>query len=186
MAKKLDYSGITFPVTVNQIRRIEKQNKININLFGYDIERKAAFPIRVSREKYDDHLELLYLEREDSVSTGQVELKQHYVYIKDFNRFMFNFTKHKGKKHFCMHCQQCFYSNESLAKHKDNCIVINGVQAIELPEKYIDKNGVERTPCIYFKNYHKSLPVPFCIYADFESINEKVSSCQPSEDKSLH
>ena len=34
-------------------------------------------------------------------------------------------------------------------------------------------------------NYQKNiLTVPFCIYADFESINEKVSSCQPSDEKS--
>ena len=181
-AKKLDYSGITFPVTVSQISRIEKQNKININLFGYDTKRKAAYPIRVSQEHYKDHLELLYLEDEDH--KGEALIKQHYVLIKDFNRFMFNFTKHKGKKHFCMHCLQCFYSNESLAKHKDKCIVINGVQAIELPEKYIDKNGVERTPSIYFHNHHKQLPVPFAIYADFESIVEKISSCKPSDKKS--
>ena len=181
MAKKLDYSGITFPVTVNQISRIEKQNKININLFGYDNKKKkSTFPIRVSTEHYDDHMELLYIEGEDHKG----EVINHYVYIKDFNRFMFNFTKHKGKKHFCLHCLQCFYSNISLAKHKDNCIVINGVQAIELPEKYINKNGVERTPCIYSKNYHKSFPVPFAIYADFESIVEKISSCQPSDGQS--
>ena len=40
--KGLDYSGITFPVTRNQIKRIEKQNKININLFGYDTEKKIS------------------------------------------------------------------------------------------------------------------------------------------------
>ena len=97
---------------------------------------------------------------------------------------MYNFTKHKGKKYFCMHCLQCFYSNESLAKHKVNCKAINGVQAIELPQKYIDKNGVERTPCVYFKNHHKSLPAPFSIVADFECITEKISSCQPSDRKS--
>ena len=39
-AKGLDFSGITFPVTINQINRIEKQNKININLFGYDTVKK--------------------------------------------------------------------------------------------------------------------------------------------------
>ena len=83
-----------------------------------------------------------------------------------------------------MHCLQCFYSKESLAKHKVNCIAINGVQGIELPEKYIDKNGVERTPSVYFKNHHKSLPVPFCIVANFETTLEKVSSCQPSGSKS--
>ena len=177
-AKGLDFCGTTFPVTINQINRIEKQNKINVNLFGY--EKKAAFPIYISKEHYDDHLELLYLEGENTNG----ETTTHYVYIKDFNRFMFNFTKNNSKKHFCMHCLGCFYSNESLAKHKVNCIVINGVQGIQLPEKYIDKNGIKRTPCVYFKNHHKGLPVPFCIYADFESITEKVSSCTQSDSKS--
>ena len=174
-AKGLDFSGITFPVTINQINRIEKQNKININLFGYDTVKKSIYPVQISEESYDDHLELLYLEGKNELG----EETTHYIYIKDFNRLMFTFTKHKGKKHFCMYCLQCFYSNESLAKHRVYCLAINGVQAIELPQKYIDKNRVERTPCVYFKNHHKSIPVPFSIYADFECVTEKISSCQP-------
>ena len=174
-AKNLDFSGITFPVTINQINRIEKQNKININLFGYDTVKKSIYPIQISEESYDDHLDLLYIEGKNN----QGEETTHYIYIKDFNRLVFTFTKHKGKKHFCMHCLQCFYSNESLAKHRVNCIAINGVQAIKMPEKYKDKNGIWRSPCVYFKNHHKSLPVPFCIYADFECTTEKISSCQP-------
>ena len=46
----------------------------------------------------------------------------------------------------------------------ENCIVINGVQAIQLP-----KEGEK----VYFNNHKKQLPVPFVIYADFESITEK-------------
>ena len=182
-AKKLDFSGITFPVTRNQINRIEKQNKINIYLYGYDTVKKSAYPIYPtypSPEGYDDCLDLLYIEGKNELG----EETTHYVYIKDFNRLMYNFTKHKGKKHFCRHCLQCFYSNESLAKHRVNCIAINGAQAIKMPEKYTDKNGVKRPPCVYFKNHHKSLPVPFSIYADFECTTEKVSSCQPSDRKS--
>ena len=179
-AKKLDFSGITFPVTINQINRIEWQNKININLFGYDTVKKSVFPIQISEESYDDHLEVLYIEGENELG----EETTHYVYVKDFNRLMFTFTKHKGKKHFCINCLQCFYSNESLAKHRVYCIAINGVQAIDLPKKYTDKNGVERPPSVYFKNYYKSLPVPFSIYADFECITEKISGCQPSDIKS--
>ena len=179
-AKVLDYSGISFPVTRNQINRIEKQNKINISLFGYDTVKKAVFPIYPSPESYGDHLELLYIEGKNELG----EETTHYVLIKDFNRLMFNFTKHKGKKHFCMNCLQCFYSNASLAKHRVYCIAINGVQAIDLPKKYTDKNGVERTPSVYFQNHYKSLPVPFSIYADFECITEKISSCQPSDSRS--
>ena len=177
-AKRLDYSGISFPVTRNH--RIEKQNKINIYLFGYDTEKKSVYPIYHSPEGYDNRLDLLYIEGKNKLG----EETTHYVLINDFNRFMFTFTKHKGKKHFCRNCLQCFYSNESLAKHRVNCIAINGVQAINMPKKFKDKNDVWRLPCVYFKNYHNSLPVPFGIYADFECITEKISSCQPSDRKS--
>ena len=61
--------------------------------------------------------------------------KRHYVLIKDFNRFMYNKTKHQHRKHFCMYCLQCFSSEEVLNNHKTNCIVINGKQAIKMPEK---------------------------------------------------
>ena len=101
---------------------------------------------------------------------------------------MFDFTKHKGSKHFCMHClnMHCLncYSKESLAKHQIDCIAINGVQAVELPEPYIDRHGKERIPNVYFKNHHKGLPVSFTIYADFECITEKMSSCTPSDERS--
>ena len=32
------------------------------------------------------------------------ENKSHYVYIKDFNRFMCNKTRNRNKKHFCRYC----------------------------------------------------------------------------------
>ena len=57
-AKELDssgYSGITFPVTIKQIPQIESQNEMNINIFGYS--NKSVFPIRISKENYDDHME---------------------------------------------------------------------------------------------------------------------------------
>ena len=36
-----------------------------------------------------------------------------------------------------------------------------------------------------FNNFHKQQPVPFVIYADFEAITEKISGCQPDNDKSF-
>ena len=171
--KGLVLSGIDFPVTINQIPLIEKRNKININVFGY--HRKSIYPIYISKEKYSDHMENLYIDDGD---------KNHYVLIKDFNRLMYNFTKHKERKHFCMHCLQCRYSKEALAKHIEDCIAINGDKAIDLPQPFIDKNGVERIPSVYFKNHHKQLPCPFVIYADFESNLEKINSCEPSDERS--
>ena len=40
------------------------------------------------------------------------ETKTHYVLIKDFNKFMFNQTKHKERKYFCMYCLQFFSSEQ--------------------------------------------------------------------------
>ena len=173
--KKSDYSGITFPVTINQMSKIERQNQINsnINIIGY--HKKRILPIRISPEKYHNHIELLYIEGDG---------KQHYVYMKDFNRFMFSFTGHEHKKHFCMHCLKNFSTKNILAKHQIDCIVFNGVQAVELPEPYIDRNGVERIPSVYLQNHHKQLPAPFVIYADLECITEKMSSWHPSDERS--
>ena len=36
--------------------------------------------------------------------------KRHYVLVKDFNTFMYNQSKHKERKHFCMYSLQCFSS----------------------------------------------------------------------------
>ena len=162
--EKLDYSSIEFPVTVKQINKIEKQNNICINLFGF--EEKQIFPIYISKEKYQDHMELLL------ITEGE---NKHYILIKDFNRLMFRQTKHEHRKHFCMYCLQCFSREDVLTEHKNNCISINGKQAIKMPEKG-DK--------VYFKNHHKQLSVPFVIYADFEALTEKIQGCQPNNEKS--
>ena len=163
--KKINYSGIEFPVTIKQYNKIEKQNNIRINVFGY--EEKQPYPIYVSKEKFKDHMELLLITENEN---------KHYVLIKDFNKFMHNQTKHDGRKHFCMYCLQCFSSERVLNNHIDNCIQMNGTQAIKMPDK--DNNILK------FNNFHKQQPVPFVIYADFEAITEKFQGCQPNNDKS--
>ena len=71
------------------------------------------------------------------------ENKSHYVYIKDFDRFMFHKTKNKNKN-FCNSCLQCFSSKNVLTEQKKNCLCINGAQSVRL-EKGTTK----------FKNYFK-------------------------------
>ena len=102
--------------------------------------------------------------------------KKHYVLIKDFNKFMYNQTKHKERKHFCMHCLQCFSSERVLNDHRENCIQVNGKQAIKMPDK---NNNI-----LKFNNFHKQQAVPFINYADFEAITEKIQGCQPEGKKS--
>ena len=55
---------------------------ICIYVFGY--ENVLVFPIYASDQKFEDSIDLLLLIDDD---------KSHYVYIKDFDRFMFHKTK---------------------------------------------------------------------------------------------
>ena len=103
---------------------IETKNNICINVLCY--ENKLAFPIYVSNQKFENSIDLLLIIDGD---------KSHYVYINDFNRFMLNKTKNKSKKYFCKSCLQCFSSKNVLAKHKEVCLSINGVQSVRLEKE---------------------------------------------------
>ena len=102
IAEELNYNG--FPVQEKDFNKIEIKNNISINVFGYD--NRLAFPIYISDQKFEDQMDLLLLIDND---------KSHYVYIKDFDRFMFHKTKNKNKKWFCKSCLQCF-SSENVDK----------------------------------------------------------------------
>ncbi|CAH3131267.1 unnamed protein product [Porites lobata] len=60
---------------------------------------------------------------------------------------MYNKTTSHHKNHFCMHCLQCFSTEEILSKHKENFMFIDGQQAYN-PEKsskyihYLDANNL--------------------------------------------
>ena len=125
-----------------------------INVLCY--ENNLTFPVYLSDQKFHNSMDLLLISDEN---------KSHYVYTKDFNRFLCNKTKNKNKKYFCRCCLQCFSSEKVLIEHKENCLIINGKQSVKL-----------KSDSISFRNYFKQLPVPFKIYADFECIYKGVKS----------
>ena len=111
-------------------------------------ENKLVFPIYISNQKFEKSMDLLL---------GTDGDKSHYVYNRDFNRFMFHKTKNKNKKNFCKSCLHRFSSKNVLAEHKKACLSTSGGQSVRLEKGTIG-----------FKNYFKQIPVPFKIYADFE------------------
>ena len=75
-------------------------------------ENKVTFPIYISDQNFENSMDLL------PVTDGN---KSHYVYIKDFDRFMFYKTKNKNKKWLCRSCLQYFSRESVLIKHKEDC-----------------------------------------------------------------
>ena len=67
--------------------KVEVKNNICINLFGY--ENELVFRIYLSDQKFEDSVDLLHLNDDD---------KSHYLYIKDFDRFIFHKTKNSSVK----------------------------------------------------------------------------------------
>ena len=119
IASNLNYEGIEFPVQEKDFNKIEVQNNICVNVFGY--ENELIYPIFIFKQKFEDLIDLLLLIKDD---------KSHYVYIKDFNKFMFHKTKNENKKWFCKSCLQCFSSQNVLIKHREDCLSINGVRSV--------------------------------------------------------
>ena len=81
--KNLNYDEIEFPVSKRYYFKIEVMNKITINVFSY--EDKIIYPVYLSDQSFNNVLDLSLV-------------CNHYVYIKDFNRRMFNKNKCKNKK----------------------------------------------------------------------------------------
>ena len=94
------------------------------------------------------------------------EEKSHYVFIKDFNRFMYSEVKTKNthKKHLCMSCLQNFTTKDIINNYRERCLLINDIQAFK-----------DETEIIKSKNYEKRIPIPFKIYADTECLLKRIN-----------
>ena len=147
-ADALAYFDINCPVSEDDYSKIEDKNDININVSSHDDNN--IYPVYISDKNYDDSMDLLLIFLDD---------RSYYVYIKDFNRLMFNKTKNKNEKHFCKRCLQCFSGENYLMRHKENCLLINGKQSVKLNEG-----------SIRFNNYSRQINTSFKIYVDFECI----------------
>ena len=135
ISKSLNYSGVEFPVSKKDYGKISVMNKININAFSY--ENKIVFRIYLSDQNFDDTLDLL-------------PISNHFVYIKNFNRLMFNKNKCKNKNWFCKSCLQCFSSEIVLNKHKEDFLLINSGKNVKLEKGFIE-----------FNNFNKMIPSLF-------------------------
>ena len=151
-AAGLDYAGVSFPVKIDDIPKIERGNKIRITVIMLKGE-KMFFPRYTSRANYEDHMELLLIENDDG--------NGHYVLIRDISMLFSCLHKTQHKKYYCLRCLNGFNSQGSLDDHSVTCREVNGTQRTVIP-----KRGSK----VMFKNNRRQLPAQFVIYADFESL----------------
>ena len=125
------------------------KNFIDVSVFG--CKNKEKYPIYVSKKFEEKHVDLLLIGEE----------KKNSVLIKDFNKFMYDHSLHRRKKHFCRYYLHAFITEEILKCHIKDRFKINGKQTIKMPKK---------GEYFKFKNFERKIKSPFMFYADFESI----------------
>ena len=125
-----NYKGIEFPVSKNDSSITEVKKKKKKKLYQcFLLWKELIFPTYFSDQKFENSMDLLLIIDEK---------KSHYVYIKDFDRFIFHKTKKKNKRYSCKICLQCFSSTNVLNEHKKVCLSNSGVQSVGLEKRTIE------------------------------------------------
>ena len=161
VCETLGLNTIKTPVNIQDLPKVEKQFNVSINIYGHS--NSDIYPIHNTYSTAAKHIDLLVTSNSET---------NHYVWIKNFNRLCYNVNKHARKKYFCKHCIQHFTSESILLKHMEDCMVLNGCQAIGMPaEGEVAK----------FKSFRETVKIPFVIYADLESLLHKLTVTQKLE-----
>ena len=154
-----------------KLKHISKFEKLNPSLPGINVfsvnDNKKFYPLRMADKDCLNTIDLFFYEQ-DGVS--------HYSLIKNFTRLVKSqITSSKnGTVFICKKCFTHYTKNELLQKHILYCST-NETVAVKMPP---------RNTMLCFKNYHKQLPIPFVVYADFECFTKPVNTCNPNPDYS--
>ncbi|XP_050509007.1 uncharacterized protein LOC126886193 [Diabrotica virgifera virgifera] len=174
----LNFEGIDFPMKLKDIKKFEILNNISVNVYGLEsnfVNNKRQYeivgPLHFTSNRHATHVNLLLITNDK---------QSHYCLILDMLRLVkIQKTKNHRKEYLCDGCLQFFVSEEKLNNHqKSDCSHIY----TELPttKPKINKFG-EMVPenILKFINIQKMLPVPFVIYADFESLLKPIDHAEP-------
>ena len=101
--------------------------------------------------------------------------KWHYVAVKSFSALLRGITDNDNGYFYCLNCFQSYTSENKLKKHKSVC-ENHDYCFVEIPE--------EDNKILKYNHGEKSTKVPFTIYADLESLLEKMNTCHNNPEKS--
>ena len=165
---KLDWSGVNFPSSKKDIKRLEKNNpNMSVNVYTYGDKTCLITPLYCSRKDKAHVTDLLLLKKLDKKGCDIF----HYCLLKSLSALMPRSItgKEKGKKtkrYICRRCLNIYWTQASLDEHKEFCMTNNPTK-VEMPVK--GENDICK-----FENVERMEEVPITFYFDYETIPEKV------------
>lgn len=177
-----DFSSIKFPTPLRDIKKVEEIINKGINVFIYDKETKNVLPTSITQRRDDDVINLLLIKEGD---------KQHFVYVKKLDILISQPKfdedgKHANKVMYpCPNCLHRFTTQTLLDKHREDGCDLFEPQKIEYPTKKFNEATKEyEMPTIKFVNHANKFKQPVVIYADFETICQKIEHTHDSNKSS--
>ena len=100
--------------------------------------------------------------------------KWHYFAVKSLSAFFIGRTSNNNGDFFCLNCFHSFRTEEKLIMHK-NVLDNHDYYYVEMPQ--------EDNRILKYNHGKKSMKVPFIVYADLESLPEKMNTCHKNPEK---
>ena len=102
----------------------------------------------------------------------------HYSYVKRLTALLYDQNRHNESKHFCERCLHGYSRWDLLERHKPECEgLLKSPTRTNMPKQGENKMS--------FTNHHKQMRAPYVVYADFECLVRKISTCEPDNKKSF-
>ncbi|XP_065193139.1 uncharacterized protein LOC135824333 [Sycon ciliatum] len=141
---ELRFDGVMFPATLRDVPKVELQNGLAINVFGYE-----------------GNLYPLYLSERQETPINLLLHDNHFTWIKNFSRACEN--KNKRATHYCLRCLSAHKTADSLQHHSERCQVMKPVPVV-MP--------TAKDRILKYTNLKHRMVAPYIIYADTEAIIE--------------
>lgn len=156
---KFDYGDMEFPASDLAISKFCVRNNVNILVFHEqrgNIVRKQCVICDLSFES----IYLFYIPHPTKKDYG------HFTYVKNVSRLMNNLKAH-GKSKFCRVCCSMYHENTSHSEKSCQSLKENGASILLTKQNGMPLEDVE------FINIKKQHPIPFFVFADFETTLEE-------------
>ena len=161
-----NWNEINFPSTGKDWKKFELDNKsiaLNILYAPHNTTKNKCHAYKSKNNLTRENQVILLM-----ITDGE---KWHYLTVRSLPTLLTEVTGNNHGDFYCLDCFRAYTTENKLESHKKVC-ENHDYCCVEMPEEY-DK-------ILKYNHGEKSMKAPFIIYADLESLLEKMNTCYDS------